>query len=70
MNSLWNVTTYRDGDPVGRAHGLNHQEAVVAIRRAMYGHDPLTDNQVSESRLAWTEDVERFASARGLAAAA
>lgn len=69
-NSTWNVTTYSDGNPVGTAQGLDHDQAVVAIRQAMYGYDPLTDNQVSGKRLAWTEDVERFASAQGLPVAA
>ena len=68
-NSTWNVTTYSHGTAVGSKEGLDHVEAVAAIRQAMYGHDPLTDNQISANRLAWTDEVERYASA-SLAAAA
>jgi hypothetical protein len=68
--STWKITTYSDGSPVGTAHGVDHDQAVVAIRQAMYGHDPLTDNQVSEQRLAWVADVERYASAQGQRVAA
>ncbi|HEX2708866.1 MAG TPA: hypothetical protein VHM66_12750 [Solirubrobacterales bacterium] len=63
-NSTWNITTYSDGKAVGAAQGLSHDEAIAAIRQAMYGHDLLTDNEVSASRLAWTDGVERYASAQ------
>ena len=42
--STWKITTFSDGDPVASAEGLSHLEAVVAIRRAMYGSDPLTED--------------------------
>jgi hypothetical protein len=42
-NRSWKITTYEDGSPAGSAEGLNHEQAVAAIRGAMYGHDPLTE---------------------------
>lgn len=42
-NRSWKITTYEDGSPAVSAEGLNHEQAVAAIRRAMYGHDPLTE---------------------------
>lgn len=42
-NSSWKITTYDDGRAVGSAEGLDHTQAVAAIRGAMYGSDPLTE---------------------------
>jgi hypothetical protein len=42
-NSSWKITTYNDGSPVATAEGLNHEQAVSAIREAMYGRDPFTE---------------------------
>jgi hypothetical protein len=42
-NSTWSITTYSDGTPVASAQGLCHEDAVTAIRKAMYGSDPLTE---------------------------
>lgn len=42
-NSSWKITTYDDGSPAATAEGLNHEQAVVAIREAMYGSDPLSE---------------------------
>lgn len=39
-NSSWKVTTYENGSPAATAEGLNHEQAVSAIREAMYGSDP------------------------------
>jgi spore germination cell wall hydrolase CwlJ-like protein len=41
-NSSWKITTYDDGRPAATAEGLSHEQAVAAIREAMYGSDPLT----------------------------
>ncbi len=40
-NSSWKMTTYENGSPVATVDGLNHEQAVAAIRDAMYGSDPL-----------------------------
>jgi hypothetical protein len=42
-NSSWKITTYENGSPAATAEGLNHEQAVAAIREAMYGSDPLTE---------------------------
>lgn len=42
-NSSWKITTYENGSPAATAVGLNHEQAVTAIREAMYGCDPLTE---------------------------
>jgi hypothetical protein len=42
-NSSWKITTYEDGSPAATAEGLNHEQAVAAIREAMYGTDPLAE---------------------------
>jgi hypothetical protein len=42
-NSTWKITTFSDGDPVASAEGLSHAQAVIAIRRAMSGVNPLTE---------------------------
>ena len=42
-NSSWKVTTYEDGSPAAQAEGLNQDQAIAAIREAMYGGaDPFT----------------------------
>ena len=41
--SSWKITTYEDGSPAATAEGLNHEQAVAAIREAMYGSDPLSE---------------------------
>jgi hypothetical protein len=42
-NSSWKITTYENGSPAATSEGLNHEQAVTAIRAAMYGSDPLTE---------------------------
>lgn len=42
-NSSWKITTYENGSPAATAEGLNHTQAVAAIREAMYGSGPLTE---------------------------
>jgi hypothetical protein len=42
-NSSWKITTYEDGQAVATAEGLDRNQAVAAIRGAMYGSDPLTE---------------------------
>lgn len=42
-NSSWKITTYENGSPAATAEGLNHEQAVAAIREAMYGSDPLSE---------------------------
>lgn len=42
-NSSWKITTYEDGRPAATAEGLNHEQAIAAIRGAMYGTDSLTE---------------------------
>jgi hypothetical protein len=44
-NSSWKITTYENGSPAATAEGLNHEQAVAAIREAMYGVDPLTEGR-------------------------
>ena len=41
-NSSWKITTYENGSPAATAEGLDHKQAVAAVREAMYGSDPLT----------------------------
>jgi hypothetical protein len=43
-NSSWKITTYENGSPAATAEGLNHEQAVAAIRKAMYGSDPLSED--------------------------
>jgi hypothetical protein len=40
-NSSWKITTYENGSPAATAEGLDHKQAIAAVRGAMYGHDPL-----------------------------
>jgi hypothetical protein len=42
-NASWKITTYENGSPTATAEGLDHEQAVAAIREAMYGSDPLTE---------------------------
>lgn len=39
-NRSWTFTSIEDGQPVETVHGLSHDEAVEAIRAAMYGSAP------------------------------
>jgi hypothetical protein len=36
----WTFTSIENGQPVGTVRGLSHEEAVEAIRSAMYGDTP------------------------------
>lgn len=50
-NSSWKVTTYENGSPAETAEGLNQDQAVAAIREAMYGgSDPFTEGSTSFGR--------------------
>lgn len=40
MNSTWKITKIEDGKAVASVEGVNHVNAVQAIRRAMNGEDP------------------------------
>jgi hypothetical protein len=40
-NSTWKITTLKDGEAVASVEGVSHENAVAAIRNAMYGRDPL-----------------------------
>jgi hypothetical protein len=43
-NSSWKVTTFENGSPAATTEGLNQDQAVAAIREAMYGgSDPFTE---------------------------
>ncbi len=42
-NSTWKITTLKDGEAVASVEGVSHENAVAAIRNAMYGRDPLVD---------------------------
>jgi hypothetical protein len=61
MNSTWKITTLKDGEAVASVEGVSQQNAVAAIRNAMYGRDPLTD--VAKGRVAGEEQVETVAAA-------
>ncbi|MDX6625467.1 MAG: hypothetical protein QOE56_456 [Solirubrobacterales bacterium] len=41
--STWKITTLKDGEAVASVEGVSHENAVAAIRNAMYGRDPLAD---------------------------
>jgi hypothetical protein len=49
-NSTWKITTLKDGEAVATVEGVSQENAVVAIRNAMYGRDPLAD--VAKGRVA------------------
>jgi hypothetical protein len=40
-SSTWKITTLKDGQPVASVEGVSHENAIAAIRTAMYGRDPL-----------------------------
>lgn len=40
-SSTWKVTTLKDGEAVASVEGVSQENAVAAIRNAMYGRDPL-----------------------------
>ena len=40
-NSTWKITTLKDGEAVASVEGVSQENAVAAIRNAMYGRDPL-----------------------------
>jgi hypothetical protein len=42
-NSTWKITTLEDGQAVASVEGVSRENAVAAIRNAMYGRDPLAD---------------------------
>jgi hypothetical protein len=42
-NSTWKITTLKDGQAVASVEGVSQDNAVAAIRNAMYGRDPLAD---------------------------
>lgn len=58
-NSSWKITTYENGSPAGTAEGLNHEQAVAAIREAMYGSDPLTEGSSFGRALSTVEAKRR-----------
>lgn len=39
--STWTITTLKDGEAVASVEGVSQDNAVAAIRNAMYGRDPL-----------------------------
>lgn len=43
MNTTWKITKIEDGKAVASVEGVNQQNAVEAIRNAMYGRDPLAN---------------------------
>ena len=47
MNTTWKITKFEDGEAVASVEGVNHQNAVEAIRNAMYGYDPLADIRIA-----------------------
>ena len=42
-NSTWKITTLKDGEAVASVEGVSQENAVAAIRNAMYGRDPLAE---------------------------
>jgi hypothetical protein len=69
-NSSWTITTYSDGKPVASAEGLNREEAVAAIRKAMYGSDPLTEATAYGHAAFAPVEIEPQTPAEGLPVAA
>jgi hypothetical protein len=59
--STWKITTLNDGKPVASVEGVSQENAVAAIRNAMYGRDPLAD--VVTGTVAVTEQTEPLAAA-------
>ncbi|HVO55280.1 MAG TPA: hypothetical protein VMT37_12795 [Solirubrobacterales bacterium] len=49
-NSTWKITTLKDGQDVSSVEGVSQENAVAAIRNAMYGIDPLAG--VAKGRVA------------------
>jgi hypothetical protein len=43
MNSTWKITMMRDGSAVSSVEGVSQENAIKAVRNAMYGRDVLTD---------------------------
>ncbi len=60
-NSTWKITTLKDGKAVASVEGVSQDNAVAAIRNAMYGRDPLAD--VVSGHIAVTEQTETLAAA-------
>lgn len=46
-NKSWSFTTFEDGERAETVHGLSHDQAVEAIRAAMYGR-PSTQVEAEE----------------------
>ena len=40
-NSTWKITTLKDGQAVASVEGVSRENAVAAIRNAIYGRGPL-----------------------------
>ncbi|HET7443638.1 MAG TPA: hypothetical protein VFJ57_03175 [Solirubrobacterales bacterium] len=59
-NSTWKITTLKDGEAVASVEGVSQENAVAAIRNAMYGRDTLAG--VAQGRVA-QEQVETVAAA-------
>lgn len=60
MNTTWKITTLKDGEAVASVEGVSQENAVAAIRNAMYGRDPLAG--VSKGHVA-QEQTETLAAA-------
>ncbi|MGV1049611.1 MAG: hypothetical protein ACOYD4_13940 [Solirubrobacterales bacterium] len=60
-NSTWKITTLQDGKAVASVEGVSQDNAVAAIRNAMYGRDPLA--HVATGQVAVSEQAETLAAA-------
>jgi hypothetical protein len=49
QHSSWTIKTFEDGETKDVKAGLNHQQAVRAIERAMRGEDPLADTAAHQT---------------------
>jgi hypothetical protein len=59
-NTTWKITTLKDGEAVASVEGVSHANAAAAIRKLMYGDDPLAD--VDQEHVA-QEQTETLAAA-------
>ncbi len=62
-NKSWTFTSYEDGKPVGTESGLDHSQALDAIRAAISGETPgtVTDLESHRRRESDTRELARVA---------
>jgi len=62
-NSTWKITSIRDGEAVASIEGVSQENAVAAIRNAMYGRDPLVGIDAANGEVAHDQSETLVAAA-------